>query len=501
MGELYTCAEQVLVWLGDAGDDSDLVCGVLPGLVERLRAVEEERGWGFPVGMDEVEALGFPPPEDKIWRAVLALYAREWFQRLWVVQEIVLAPSAVFLCGRHKVEWDAVVDFAWLTTKSGLLEAVTGLHTRALGLDRLDRVVNGTRMINDSRQLQGGLGDPERALDGLDMALGLMQSQGAAVKVDHVYAILGMLPEELELEVVVDYSEETKQNYGMVHAAFFRQCLERLADWPANQFPPFAAAREDNVPSWCPRWGSGWDPAALSRAGGCRAGRPTATSNLQSFNSPWPATAKEDGILRIAGIPADTVRDVIGLDRAQAGDPAEVLKVFKTCAAHTPDGVDGPERLLGTLLGVCGWVDTSLYSGAPHGRLLDGLFEFLESVLAYDNEHKDRAGYVPIDLGMPDYLLDKPGFWRRYLSHAMTRWWDRSVVVTEHGRVALVPRDTRPGDTVCVFLGATLPQVISRHDDGVHWTYVGPGAVDGLVHGEVFDAEDWEDKKETFCLR
>ncbi len=73
--------------------------------------------------------------------------------------------------------------------------------------------------------------------------------------------------------------------------------------------------------------------------------------------------------------------------------------------------------------------------------------------------------------------------------------------MTEHGRVALVPRETRPGDTVCVFLGATLPQVISRHEDGVHWTYVGPGAVDGLVKGEVFAMDDWEDKKEMFRLR
>ncbi len=497
MGELYTCAEQVLVWLGPAGYDSDLVCDLLPELTTRLWTVEEERGWGFPASMNEIEALRLPAPEDKLWRSITALYARDWFQRLWVVQEVVLAQSVVFLCGRRRVAWEAVADYAWLTTKSGLLEAVAGLHERAMSSGLQNRSVDGIRMINDSRQLRAGLGDPERALDGLDMALGLMQNQGAAVKVDHVYAVLGMLPEELEMQVVVDYSEETKENYGLVHAAFFRQFLERLADWPSHQFP--GGGRTGNVPSWCPFWGSGSDPATVARVG-CHAGRPTTTSSLQSFNSPWPATAKEDGILRIAGIAADTVRDVIDLDQAQEGDPAEVIKVLKTFAAYTPEGVDGPERLLGVLVGACGWVDTPIFSGAPQGHLLDLLFEFLESVLAYDKEHKDRAGYIPINLGLSDYLIDKPGFWRRYLNRVMTQWWDRCFAVTEHGRVALVPRDTKPGDTVCVFLGATLPQVISRHEDGVHWTYIGPAAVDGLVKGEVF-VDGWEDKKEMFCLR
>jgi hypothetical protein len=55
---------------------------------------------------------------------------------------------------------------------------------------------------------------------------------------------------------------------------------------------------------------------------------------------------------------------------------------------------------------------------------------------------------------------------------------------------------------VCLVLGATLPQVFSQHENGEHWTYIGPTVVDGLMKGEFFETtKDWASKKETFCLR
>ncbi|KAK3900964.1 heterokaryon incompatibility protein-domain-containing protein [Staphylotrichum tortipilum] len=501
MAELYSYAEQVLVWLGEAGGESDLVCDLLPGLTDRIWALQGEDGQGWrPMGTEEIVASGLPPAEDVLWRAALALYGRGWFQRMWIVQEIVLAPSCVFLCGRRKLAWSVMMNFAVAVTRWQGLRSIAGLHVKALGEELVNRSTNGIRLMTDTQRLQEGLEEPDRALDGLRMALHVMQSQTAGVKVDYVYAILGMLSEELEIKVVVDYSEDTKRNYGMVHAAFFRQCLGRLRDWPSHLFPP-KTARDGNVPSWCPPWGTGWNSRALP-TGGYRTGRPSAMSLLPSFNSPSPATAKEDGILRIPGIAVDVIQAVISLDQTDTGNLAEIMKVLKTCAAHMSDGVDGPGRLLGALIGECGWLSTSFYSStAPDGHLLDGLLGFLEPIVAHEHEHQDEAAYVPMDLDTADYFLGEHRFWRSYLNQLLIRWAARSVAVTEHGRVGLVSRDTRPGDTVCAFLGATLPQVISRHEDGVNWTYVGPTAFDGLVNGETFATDDWMDKKEIFSLR
>jgi len=475
-----------------------MACDALPALTHQIWALKDQGGWRT-MDADEIVAYGLPAHDDPVWTAAVSLFGRDWFQRLWIVQEIVLAPSAVVLCGDKTLEWLVMVHFVVAVMDSRVVPAIAAMHSPVMGQALADLSMRGIWLVRLAWQLQQGLRDPGTGRKAMALALGLMQTQRATVKVDHVYAVLGLLPEELGIKVVVDYSEETKQNYGLVHAAFFRQCLERLEDWPSIQFQP-QAAPAGNAPSWCPRWEGDWNSAVMLSAG-CQAGRPTQTSCLRSFNNPSPAAAKEDGILCIAGISVDTVQDIISLDRTADTNLAAILQVFIDCAPHTPDGADGPARLLGALIGDCGWLNRPNFSKAPDGHLLRGLLGFLRPLVAHHSGHKDEAGYVPLNINTADYFLGEHQFWREYLNFVSLRWKNRNIAVTGYGRLGLVSRATKLGDTVCVFLGATLPQVISRHEDGVHWTYLGPTAVDGLLDGEVFAADDWQDKKEIFYLK
>ncbi|KAK4155855.1 heterokaryon incompatibility protein-domain-containing protein [Chaetomidium leptoderma] len=492
MGELYSYTDQVLVWLGEAADRSDLVCDLLPELTKRIWALKDADGGWRPLSMDEIVSHGFPPPDAELWRAAFLLYSRAWFQRLWIVQEIVLARRCVFLCGTRKLEWHDVADFAIVTSKSIFVSDIAGLHVKAMGEDQAARAASGIRLIRSSSRLRAGLEEPGKEVDGLYSAMSVMQSQGAFVKVDYVYAVLGMLPEALRETVVVDYSDDVKRNYGMVHASFFRQCLLRVTDWPSLYFPPKTAGAD--IPSWCPPWGSGWNSGFLPVVG-CSAGRPAATSFLSSFNR-LPPTANNDGdgILRIAGISVDIVRTTVRLKPLFDEDKKvlRTLEFFKDCLAHIPDRADGRQSLLGVLIGECGWLESSHFSGPPEGDVLDSLIAFLEHIA---HEH-------PVNLDTADYVLGQHRFWRKYLNRTMLRWEGRSFGVTAKGRMGMVPCDTKSGDTVCVFLGATLPQVLSRHEDGTHWKYIGPSVVDGIMNGEIFDTmQDWMNRKEIFCLR
>jgi hypothetical protein len=43
------------------------------------------------------------------------VYAKEWLERIWVIQEAALASSAVVLLGKLQFDWDAIGDAAlWL---------------------------------------------------------------------------------------------------------------------------------------------------------------------------------------------------------------------------------------------------------------------------------------------------------------------------------------------------------------------------------------------------
>jgi hypothetical protein len=504
MGEVYSCADRVLVWLGVAADRSDLACDLLPELTKKIWELkdEDEKGGGWrPLSMDELASHGFPPPDDLLWRATFLLYSRAWFQRLWIVQEVVLARRCVFLCGTRQLEWHDLVNFAIATSKSVFVSEIAGLHVREMGEDQSARSVNGIRLIRCACLMQAGLEEPGREVSGINSAMSVMQSQGAAVKVDYVYGVRSMVPEAMREKLVVDYSDEVKQNYGLVYANFFRLCLQWVRDWPSLHFPPKAV--EADIPSWCPPWGSGWNEAFLPVVD-CSAGRPTAESFLSSFNELSSTTTDDDGngILRIAGLSVDTFRETVRLkpvfgEDGKGLEARQTLEFLKECLAYIPDCADGRQRLLGVLIGECGWLETAHFAGRPEGDLLDSLMAFLEHLA-----HEQETSSVPLNLDTAEYVLGQHRFWRKYLGRTTMRWEGRSLGVTANGRIALVPRDTKPGDTVCVFLGATLPQVLSRHPDGAHWKYIGPSIVAGIMNGEIFDTiEDWMNQKEIFCLR
>ncbi|KAB8220916.1 hypothetical protein BDV33DRAFT_202882 [Aspergillus novoparasiticus] len=241
-----------------------------------------------------------------------------------------------------------------------------------------------------------------------------MQSQDASVKVDYVYAVRDMLPDALRNHMVVDYSDELKQNYGIVHARLFRQFLERLSDRPSLCFPPNAG--HEDIPSWCPPWGSGWNYSYLPIIG-CQAG---------SFVHCWHfrRNSPRDCSLLVGPV-FDGSTDVLHARR--------ILRAVKDCV----------------LIGQCGWLKSPQFSDRPDGDVLYGFVSFLEH-LAANKEHEGDADLLPVNLDTAEYFLDQHRFWRGYLNLIMIRWPGRSFALTTNGRTAFVPCHTKPGDTVCL---------------------------------------------------
>jgi ankyrin repeat protein len=87
MGDIYKSARQVVVWLGDAADDSHLV----------FQHLNDESNPDF-------FHSGPPPPEDKR-RAWSEFVKRPWFFRTWVIQEIALAKRVLMMCGEEATLW------------------------------------------------------------------------------------------------------------------------------------------------------------------------------------------------------------------------------------------------------------------------------------------------------------------------------------------------------------------------------------------------------------
>jgi len=100
MAELYRRASCVVIWLGEASDDSDLA-------IEFMRNISTKDG----------DVLAEDRKVSKSWAALANLMRRSWFTRRWVVQEVAFARQAVLRCGTAMVSWTRFCEAVSLFTE------------------------------------------------------------------------------------------------------------------------------------------------------------------------------------------------------------------------------------------------------------------------------------------------------------------------------------------------------------------------------------------------
>jgi hypothetical protein len=112
MNRLYSAAERVLVWLGEARDHSDIAMKGLEKLAEGQKMTDTERA-----------SLG---------RVIYdCLIDRDWWGRLWVVQEVVLAKSdPIMICGTSSLPWSIFMK-GYLAGRSAIVDAA-GHHEKGI---------------------------------------------------------------------------------------------------------------------------------------------------------------------------------------------------------------------------------------------------------------------------------------------------------------------------------------------------------------------------------
>jgi len=107
MTDIYISAQSVVVWLGPAYNNSDLAMRETPNLSTLFSNVKDISH------LERHTLVGhkFPVIEDPVWLAVMKLAFRNWFSRLWVVQEAVLAQEITVICGADRLDFGEIVRF------------------------------------------------------------------------------------------------------------------------------------------------------------------------------------------------------------------------------------------------------------------------------------------------------------------------------------------------------------------------------------------------------
>ena len=126
MSQIFGRASQVIVWLGKEDSDARVASDLLQEYVPALRKILQSTVDENP--SSEVAASahnvyddptfhadhGILPRTMEDWRSLIKFLSRRWFQRVWVIQEMIFSPSSIFCCGLLRFQWQDLDMFVAL---------------------------------------------------------------------------------------------------------------------------------------------------------------------------------------------------------------------------------------------------------------------------------------------------------------------------------------------------------------------------------------------------
>lgn len=232
MGDIYACASQVISWLGESPqtDQLDNILWLQNDVRDALVRFASRQGYGylFQQSANDIAFLNSLGLTDGSsgrllqggdiwlkWRSAWASFfqfktTRQWFYRVWVVQEVALAQKLVLVCGDVFLSLELLAgldQILWMTPwgQEMMPRSVVRLQDIWRTSDRLEKIKQhfqeggpeSASMRLEAERLCGALTPEERWFSYFAFTLCEVRGQDATDKRDKIYAIIGMLSRAL----------------------------------------------------------------------------------------------------------------------------------------------------------------------------------------------------------------------------------------------------------------------------------------------------------------
>ncbi|KUI53464.1 Heterokaryon incompatibility protein 6, OR allele [Cytospora mali] len=463
MGQIYTQAQSVRIWLGDEE----------PGVDAAFKLIHDCGSIGAQEVVDRV--LG----DERGTRALTELLRRPYWGRMWMYQEVILAQSAVVHCGSYEVSWS---HLKWLDSVMG-----NGRLWLKLQVDKTwvaefrDAIMKITPFEFDKQAAQdvNAVLFPTRRLQAQDPR-------------DKIYALLGVC-HALAQRVKVDYSTPTRD----VYTAFAKSQIESekrfYTSLSSGLWDP-ANGEDLDLPSWVPdlRGSAGFDSRYIR---GDYLNSVSADLNgAASF-----AFSEKDGfsILEVQGLLFDTVQT--RADYAVDDEQKRKAMVDRFCL--TADSKDlSVSKLRGLFQAIVFEDSKSLRDEGRMKRLILGFFEDLRrlygslpSLTGFLESFEDIGLHIlqgdnsdPLQLFSSDELHHNRLEYVAKAGRNSRDGRDSAVFATTQGHIGMGSGRVKQGDTIAIVQGYRLPVILRKH--GGFFRLVSPSYVSGLMKGEAVEA-------------
>jgi hypothetical protein len=450
MKDIYAGARNVLVWLGKP----DSLTGLAFDTLERFSADD-----GTPDGSAAYKNIDILGTVDERRAAVELFIKRPYFDRVWIIQEVVVAREAMVFCGPFSITFEKLYAACQRMTGSGFLP---------FSISTIGKLT----YLGDWRRYYQELGGYNRE-EVFDLKVFIDSRDKSATDLrDKVYALRGLLNSIIAEGIIVDYNNSVERVYtDLARHLLTAQPGLRVLSAVVLQHRKFSAL---NLPSWVPdwsqrQWGGGilqkyyrFAPTKLFKAGGT--GKCCRIIELEDSET-----------ICLEGHRLDTVKRVISVKEQRNITESKIREMAKET----------------TLQETYPFTGESLWKVFFHTLTADR--SALSSRVSEDYRSKYFSAFRNWNPDLPpnERLENLPtAAWAEISRTLGAIIEDKAMLVTERGYLGLGQEGSQVGDVICILAGGETPFMLrqSPAHEGL-FQFLGECYVHGVMDGEAMNNE------------
>jgi Heterokaryon incompatibility protein (HET) len=510
MGDIYSNAFKTILWLGEETEDvrgwaesltklRGYFRGDLESRLPRLEFkstfsedLDKIRDLILEQGMLDSSIFSAENVQDHflmtdLWKPVVALLRRPWFQRKWVIQEVAMSRYPVISCGSQSLQWQTLQELllaVLVMNQVGPIVAATGDGAALQGIH------NATSLSRTRRYFCGHFGDHELAT-----LLFLFSDFHCTDPRDHLNAILGLASDIDNTGGLLrpDYTVPTEKVFQSfaIWSMFERNSLDFFSWRYQNR------TRSLRHPSWVPdisnvqtyqdlipKYLHAWFSAS---------GRSTVSAAVASDSKLVIKGKVIDQIARVGSrefvnltpkeqeIPGWGPIDIVGRRWRAWRDECKQLAFGRSGVVKDATVFDAFWRTLVWDL------------DANASKRADTYYR--DSVVKFLDEYLDLLS-APVG-GEPSLEVGKLALALMDVTTAIVRGCERRRFgTTVNDRFVSVPNSAEVGDRICIFFGGRVPYVL-RPCGKDEYILIGDCYCHGVMDGEAMTMDEYKEEDIT----
>jgi hypothetical protein len=252
MGDIYSKANQVVIWLGKDTEDVDIMLWAQDVLYVGLDNATEAR----EVDEQLLQALGIGVEKwFNNWACVERFFRRRrWYRRAWVFQEIVLASQIELRNGQTLLDWERLSLITRFGVRSGLSIPSAQqcmLISAHIAQIKIEDPLQNPGIRKSQAERYGMRTNPQHWYCYLFSLVSAIRSSQSSCEHDKIYAALGptqkLVTRDIPELIIPDYAS----SWENVFVAFTTLLLRHLPTLILLSYVE-GPGRSPSLPSWCP---------------------------------------------------------------------------------------------------------------------------------------------------------------------------------------------------------------------------------------------------------